>query len=86
MSRTRNQRRRDASLRRLLTVALVVVLLAAVAMAVYLWAGIEAARESGAWGLVSTGQDYMPEEFDERAYRAALQRYNVEQGLILPLS
>lgn len=87
MSRTRNQRRRDRTLRLVFTAFLTVVALAALTAAAALCAGLEqyeAERAPAISGTVST-VDFLPEDFNEAAFAEAMGRYSVEEGYVLPL-
>lgn len=85
MSRTRNQRAQIRKvMRRVLLVAMSLILAASVALMIYLWTQVEALRkESRTYGPI-VSLDMLPELFDEAEYIVARQRYAVEEHLILP--
>ncbi len=81
MSKTRNQRRREQQARQFALMALAAILTAAVWIsAVDIEGRVKNRAESAAGDL----DGFLPEDFDENAYQAALDRYNVEEGLLLP--
>lgn len=83
MSKTRNQRRRESFLHRLLLAIFTLLLVALIAFVVHMWLEVEritaemAARDGGP--VYSVGA-ILPSNFDEEAYEIALQRYDAEQG------
>lgn len=89
MSRTRNQRRRDRNIDRICCWILAIMLLFLVGLVIQQFREIDAmqherlARESV---TVVRAEDFLPPGFDPSCpgYQAALQRYDVEHGLILP--
>lgn len=82
-NRTRLQRRRHRRLWYAALAALILVLALSLGFTARLWYDIEAhpVTYSGPVECLD-----LPEDFDEEAYEWASYRYNVEQGLILPLS
>ena len=82
-NRTRLQRRRRRRLWYAALAALLLVLALSLGFTARLWYDIEAhpVTYSGPVECLD-----LPEDFDQEAYQRASYRYNVEQGLILPLS
>ena len=91
MSKTRLQRKRDLG-RILYTAALILALIgiaATLTLTAILWGQVEEYTREYAATQESRGPaiyaaDYLPEDFDLRAYEAAKQRYDVENDLIIP--
>ncbi len=86
MSKTRNQRRREQRVRQFALMALAAILTASVWISAALAVDIEGRAKNRAESAAGALDGFLPEDFDEEAYQAALDRYNVEEGLILPLS
>ena len=82
-NRTRLQRRRRRRLWYAALAALLLALALSLGFTARLWYDIEA-HPAVYHGPVECLD--LPEDFDEEAYEWASYRYNVEQGLILPLS
>lgn len=82
-NRTRLQRRRRRRLWYAALAALILALALSLGFTARLWYDIEAhpVTYSGPVECLD-----LPEDFDQEAYQRASYRYNVEQGLILPLS
>lgn len=82
-NRTRLQRRRRRRLWYAALAALLLALALSLGVTARLWYDIEAhpVTYSGPVECLD-----LPEDFDQEAYEWASYRYNVEQGLILPLS
>ena len=83
MPKTRLQRRRRRRLWYAALAALILALALSLGFTARLWYDIEAhpVTYSGPVECLD-----LPEDFDQEAYQRASYRYNVEQGLILPLS
>ena len=83
MSKTRNQRRRSRW-ERITLVGMTLLLLLILAAVIKLWLAIEAntqaVQEAGGYRY----EVYSPKDFDLVEYRAACQRYDLENGLVLP--
>ena len=82
-NRTRLQRKRRRRLWYAALAALILALALSLGFTARLWYDIETNR------VVYSGPVEcldLPEDFDQEAYQRASYRYNVEQGLILPLS
>ena len=82
-NRTRLQRKRRRRLWYAALAALILALALSLGLTARLWYDIEAhpVTYSGPVECLD-----LPEDFDQEAYQRASYRYNVEQGLILPLS
>lgn len=82
-NRTRLQRRRRRRLWYAALAALILALALSLGFTARLWYDIEAhpVTYSGPVECLD-----LPEDFDEKAYQRASYRYDLEQGLILPLS
>ena len=82
-NRTRLPRRRRRRLWYAALAALILALALSLGFTARLWYDIEAhpVTYSGPVECLD-----LPEDFDQEAYQRASYRYNVEQGLILPLS
>lgn len=82
-NRTRLQRKRRRRLWYAALAALLLALALSLGVTARLWYDIEAhpVTYSGPVECLD-----LPEDFDQEAYQRASYRYNVEQGLILPLS
>lgn len=82
-NRTRLQRRRRRRLWYAALATLILALALSLGFTARLWYDIEAhpVTYSGPVECLD-----LPEDFDQEAYQRASYRYNVEQGLILPLS
>lgn len=82
-NRTRLQRRRRRQLWYATLAALILALALSLGLTARLWYDVEAhpVTYSGPVECLD-----LPEDFDEEAFAWASYRYNVEQGLILPLS
>lgn len=82
-NRTRLQRRRRRQLWCAALTALILALALSLGFTARLWYDIEAhpVTYSGPAECLD-----LPEDFDEKAYQRASYRYDLEQGLILPLS
>lgn len=82
-NRTRLQRKRRRRLWYAALAALILALALSLGFTARLWYDIEAhpVTYSGPVECLD-----LPEDFDQEAYQRASYRYNVEQGLILPLS
>ena len=83
MPKTRLQRRRRRRLWYAALAALILALALSLGFTARLWYDIEAhpVTYSGPVECLD-----LPEDFDQEVYQRASYRYNVEQGLILPLS
>lgn len=85
MSQTRNQRRRGELLHRIALILMTLLLIASIAFVVHMWIRIERlqdqmdARDSGPAYYAGA---ILPTSFDREAYEIALQRYDVEHGLV----
>ena len=88
MSKTRNQRRRDRIFEWFFRVLFFVLLILCLALLCKQCRDIEELQEKvGSTNLTIVAADtYLPEGFsaESAAYQAALQRYEIEQGHILP--
>ena len=89
MSRTRNQRRRDRMLEKISRWGMVAVLAILLCMVARQCADIERMQQeinSRQQVTVVRAEDYLPAGFDPSSpgYQAALQRYDIENGLIIP--
>ena len=86
MSRTRNQRRRDDRFEKIFSVIMFAVLiLVIVAMLRQCHDINELERKiSERSATVVRAESYLPDNFDRDAYEAAVQRYEIEQGHIIP--
>lgn len=88
MSRTRNQRRRDRMIERIFTIAMLIafaVLVIMLARQVRDLSDMEARMRSTNVEAVRA-EDFLPQGFSAQsaAYQAACQRYEIEQGHIIP--
>ena len=90
MSKTRNQRRlsRWQIVELVLTAVVTMVLIGALVLCGILWSEIEqttkAAQERYASGPVIYAGSFLPDDYDEGAYRDACWRYAVENDLLAP--
>lgn len=88
MSRTRNQRRRDMIFDRIVCIVFLVLLILCLAGLCKQCQDIEALKEQiNSTNITIVAADtYLPEGFSAQsaAYQAASQRYDIEQGHILP--
>ena len=90
MSKTRNQRRlsRWRIFELALTAILTLALIGALVFCGILWSEIEqttrAAQERYASGPVIYAGSFLPDDYDEGAYRDACWRYTVENDLLVP--
>ena len=82
-NRTRLQRRRRRRLWYAALAALILALALSLGFTARLWYDIEAHPVTCSGPVECLD---LPEDFDQEAYQRASYRYNVEQGLILPLS
>lgn len=84
MSKTRNQRRREQRMRQFALMALTAILTASVWISAALASDIGDRAKNRTESAAGAVDGFLPEDFDEDAYRAALDRYNAEEGLLLP--
>ena len=89
MSRTRNQRRRDDLLfDRIVTLIVLVLLIALTVMMFRQCKDINALQEqiNSTNVTVVRAESFLPDGFDPNSseYRAALQRYDIEHGYVIP--
>lgn len=86
MSKTRNQRRRSKWFYRIVLALLLAVVLAGWVLAVSLWIQVEQITREQPERTSGQPVLYLPEGWDEQApeWVAAQQRYNAEEGLLLP--
>lgn len=88
MSKTRNQRRRDRMIERVFTIVMLIafaVLVVMLARQVRELSDMEERMRSTNVEVVRA-EDFLPEGFSAQntAYQAACQRYEIEQGHIIP--
>ena len=86
MSRTRNQRRRDDFFDRILSIIMIILLLVLIVAIIRQCKDINALQEkfNASSVTVMRAEDYLPAQFDRSAYEAASQRYDIEQGYVIP--
>ncbi len=88
MSRTRNQRRRDRVFERVASIVFFALLILCLVMLCKQCRDIEELQQKiGSTNLTIVAADtYLPEGFSAQsaAYQTALQRYEIEQGHIIP--
>lgn len=88
MSRTRNQRRRDRIIRRVLLLAMMIAIVCLLIALFKQCAEIEQMQRerlarSDSYAVIRAS-DYLPKEFDRDAYEDACRRYEIENGHVIP--
>ena len=86
MSRTRNQRRRDNLFDRIITLAILVLVIVLTVMVFRSCRDINELQEklNSTSATVVRASDFLPSNFDQGAFEAASYRYEIEQGHIIP--
>ena len=85
MRKPQNQRRRGDLLYRIALIAMTLLMIASMAFVVHMWIRIE--RMTNAMAARDSGPAYyagaiLPATFDRDEYEIALQRYDMEHGLV----